>query len=164
MIVVSDATPINHLIRAGAIHILPDLLGRVIIPEAVFRELQADKTPDEVKNYILSDPKWLEVCRVTFVFDEDLDSLDMGEREAIQLAEELNADLLLIDEKMGREIALKRSLPVVGTLGILEQAEIKGIVDFKEILNKLKATGFYVSKVLEDEFVRRSNRRLYETE
>jgi predicted nucleic acid-binding protein len=131
----------------------------VIIPEAVFRELQAHNTPDEIKNFVLSKPRWLEVCQVAFVFDEDLDSLDLGEREAILLAEELGASLLLIDERMGREIALKRSLPVVGTLGILEQAEIRGLVDFEEMLIKLKATGFYVSKPLEDEFLRRSRKR-----
>lgn len=75
--------------------------------------------------------------------------------EAILLAEEFAADILLIDEKIGRVVALKRNLPVVGTLGILEQASDKGIVDFIDILDKLKTSGFYVSNAVEQKFLRR---------
>lgn len=57
MIVVSDTTPINHLILIGKFFILPKLLGKVIIPVAVFQELQAEKTPNAVKIFIENLPE-----------------------------------------------------------------------------------------------------------
>ena len=99
MIVVADTTPINHLILADKIFVLPELLGRVIIPTAVFQELQSAKTPKNVKEFIENLPEWLEIRQPQILFDEDLDKLDAGEREAIVLAEELNADVLLMDEE-----------------------------------------------------------------
>jgi predicted nucleic acid-binding protein len=155
MIVVSDTTPINHLLLAGKIFVLPELLGKVIIPSAVFQELQAKKTPEAVKEFIANLPEWLEVRQALIIFDTDLDELDTGEREAIVLAEELKADVLLIDERSGREAALKRNLPVVGTLGILERAAEKGLIDFAETLQKLKANGFFIASALEKDFLER---------
>jgi len=159
MIVVSDTTPINHLILVGKISVLPELLGKVIIPFAVFQELQTDKTPKIVKEFIANIPEWLEVRQAQILSDRDLDELDAGEREAIVLAEELNADVLLMDERSGREIALRRNLPVVGTLGILERAAEKGLLDFAETLQKLKASGFFVAPVLEKDFLDRDRKR-----
>lgn len=159
MIVVSDTTPINHLILVGKIFVLPELLGKVVIPSAVFQELQAEKTPEIVKEFIENLPEWLEVRNSQFLFDEDLDSLDAGEREAIVLAEELKADILLMDEKSGRKIALKRNLPVIGTLGILERAAEKGLLDFAETLQELKTNGFFIAPKLEKNFLERDNKR-----
>jgi predicted nucleic acid-binding protein len=159
MIVISDTTPINHLILVGKIFVLPELLGKVIIPFAVFQELQADKTPKSVKEFIANLPEWLEVRQANILSDRDLDELDVGEREAIVLAEQLNADVLLIDERSGREIALRRNLPVVGTLGILERAAEKDLLDLAETLQKLKANGFFVASVLEKDFLDRDRKR-----
>ena len=159
MIVVSDTTPINHLILADKIFILPELLGKVIIPFAVFQELQADKTPKTVKEFIENRPEWLEVRHAQVLFDEDLDELDTGEREAIVLAEELKADILLMDERSGREAALKRNLPVVGRLGILERAAEKGLFDFAETLQDLKSNGFFVAPALEKDILERDAKR-----
>ena len=159
MIVVSDTTPINHLILTGKISVLPELLGKVIIPFAVFQELQADKTPEKVRKFIGNLPEWLEVKHAQILIDEDLNELDAGEREAIILAEELNADVLLIDEKNGREAALKRKLPVVGTLGVLERAAEKGLLDFAETLQKLKSNGFFIAPLLEKDFLEREAKR-----
>lgn len=159
MIVISDTTPINHLILIGKIFILPELLGKVIIPFAVFQELQAEKTPKAVKIFIENLPEWLEVRRAQISLDEDLTKLDAGEREAIILAEELNADVLLMDERSGREAALKRNLPVVGTLSILERAAEKDFLDFAEILQDLKSNGFFIAPALEKDFLERDAKR-----
>lgn len=159
MIVVADATPINHLVLVGKISVLPTLLGRVLIPYAVFQELQADETPEPVIKFVRKPPEWLEIRQVQYLFDADLDELDAGEREAIVLTEELNADLLLIDEKKGRKAALKRNLPVVGTLGILERAAEKGLIDFTETLQNLKVNGFFIASVLEEDFLKRDAAR-----
>lgn len=79
MIIVSDTTPINHLILVGKISILPELLGKVIIPSAVFQELQVAKTPKIVREFIGNLPEWLEIRQPQFLFDEDLNELDAGE-------------------------------------------------------------------------------------
>lgn len=159
MIVVSDTTPVNHLILAGKIFVLRELLGKVIIPTAVFRELQADKTPEVVKIFIENLPDWLEVRQPQYLFDEDLDKLDAGEREAIVLAEELKADILLMDERSGREAAVKRNLPVAGTLSILKRAAEKDLLDFTETLQELKTNGFFVAPALEKYFLARDQKR-----
>lgn len=159
MIVVADTTPINHLILVGEISILRELFGRIIIPEVVHNELLADNTPQAVKNLIASSPEWIQVRAVEFLFDSELDVLDIGERDAIVLAEELKADYLLIDEKLGRKVAAKRNLRIIGTLGIVDQAADEGMIDFAATLAKLKANEFYVSGELEKFFLARDANR-----
>ena len=50
MIVVSDTTPLNYLVLVSKQDILPLLFGRVIVPEAVMRELQVAAAPPEVRH------------------------------------------------------------------------------------------------------------------
>jgi predicted nucleic acid-binding protein len=83
-----------------------------------------------------------------------------GEREAILLAEALHADVLLIDEQVGRTIALSRNLPLSGTLGVLERADRMGFVsDFQQVLQRLKASGFFIAESLEQQLLQRHNAR-----
>jgi predicted nucleic acid-binding protein len=159
MIIVSDTSPINYLVLIGEIDVLPQLLGRVIIPRAVFAELQAEKTPEIVKQFIADLPDWIEIAEAKNGLEIELTELDAGERDAIALAEELGADALLMDEKSGREAALKRSLPVVGTLGILERAAEKNLIDFPATLKALKSKGFFVAPALEQSFLARDFQR-----
>lgn len=159
MIVISDTSPINYLLLIGKIELLPLLLGQVIIPTAVYAELQAEKTPQIVRDFFENAPEWIEIRQPQVLIDEDLDELDIGEREAIVLAEELKADVLVMDEKKGREAALKRNLPIVGTLSILERAAEKDLLDFTETLQKLKSTGFFVAPALEKDFLERDAKR-----
>ena len=159
MIVVSDATPINHLLRAGVIFILPEMLGSVVIPQAVYAELRTETAPEIVKVFIDARPNWLTVLTPEFVFDAELDRLDNGERETILLAEELGADLLLIDEIKGRRVAMKSNLPLIGTLGLLERASVRGLIEFEDAIAELKATGFYLSAELESRFIQRARDR-----
>jgi len=123
------------------------------------RELQDEGAPIPVRNFVSTCPEWLEVRAVIHLFDHELDALDEGERQAVTLAEELQADLILIDEKRGREVALKRGLPVTGTLGVVFRASEKGIVDFKETLSRLKESGFYVAPDLERLFIENYEQR-----
>ena len=83
-------------------------------------------------------------------------TLHRGEREAILLAEALPADVLLIDEQIGRTIALSRNLPLSGTLGVLERADSLGFVsDFPQVLQQLKASGFFIADTLERRLLER---------
>ena len=120
MIVVSDTTPLRHLIAIGKVDLLRTLYGAVTVPAAVWQELQAESTPARVKTWLSSAPDWLAV-RSPGRPEADtsmLDDLDCGEREAILLATELHADLLLIDDREARAVALRLQLPVTGTLWV----------------------------------------------
>jgi predicted nucleic acid-binding protein len=87
-------------------------------------------------------------------------TLHRGEREAILLAEALQADVLLVDEQIGRTIALSRKLPLPRTLGVLERADRMGFVsDFPQILQRLKASGFFIADSLEQQLLRRHEAR-----
>jgi predicted nucleic acid-binding protein len=159
MIIIADTSPINYLVLIDAQDILPIIFSQIIIPEAVMDELQATATPPAVKRWIANRPQWLEVRRLMMPPDLSLYHLDEGEREAIQMAQELGADLLLVDEKAARQEAAKRNLSTVGTLGILDRAADKGLVDFAQALQLLKQTSFYISSSVELFFLERDAQR-----
>ena len=108
MIVIADTSPLHYLILLERAEVLQHLYGRVIIPEAVVRELQAQKTPAVVRQWITSPPEWLQIRQIAVPPDPALAELDLGEREAIALAETLRADALIIDEKIGRASCRER--------------------------------------------------------
>jgi len=85
--------------------------------------------------------------------------LDVGERQAILLSQELHADLLIVDDRAARDEAAKRNLPAVGTLGVLERAAEKKLIDLPQILSQLKQTSFYISESLENLFLERDRKR-----
>jgi predicted nucleic acid-binding protein len=162
MIVVSDTTPLRHLIAIGKVDLLRRVYGAVVVPVAVWSELQAQSTPSAVKAWLQSAPDWLQVrrAREPQPGDSSLDNLDDGEREAIRLAVELKADLLLMDEAEGRSLALGLGLPVTGTLGLLERADVLGVLaDLPAALADLEASGFYLSARLRDAVLDRYRRR-----
>ena len=159
MIVIADTAPINYLVLIGEQKLLPALFGQVIIPAAVYRELLATATPQVVRQWLSNHPQWLEIRQATMAPDTSLSHLDEGEREAIQLAEELGADLLLVDEKAARREAARRRLATSGTLGVLDRAAEKGLVDFFQAFQHLKHTSFYMSPTVERFFLAREAQR-----
>lgn len=151
MIVIADTSPINYLVLIEAIEVLPELFGEVIIPQAVFVELNHPKASQTVRNFIADKPKWLKVVNVNVPPNSGLENLDYGEREAIYLAELQKADLVVIDERKGFQEAERRNLIVVGTLFVLESAAENGLLDLKEAIEKLKKTSFRIApKILEE--------------
>lgn len=87
--------------------------------------------------------------------------LDEGEAEAIVLALEINASLILIDDREARLQAKRLGLRVTGTLGILLRAKKLGLIkSLREELDKLKGTGFRISKNLEEEILKAAGENL----
>lgn len=145
MIVIADTSPINYLIVIGEIDILPILFEDVIIPQAVFDELSHEKASIIVNDFIANKPPWLKVETVEISTDAELAKLGRGEREAIILAEKLKVDFLVIDERAGYTEAIRRNLPAVGTLFILELAAKDNLLDLRTSVERLVKTSFRIS-------------------
>ena len=143
MLVVADTTPINYLVLIAQIDILAALYTQVVIPSAVAAELQHPKAPAVVRAWIAGPPSWCALRQAQGQPDAALMPLGAGEREAIVLAEELGADAFLTDDLEGREEAMHRGLEVTGTLGILERAALRGLIDLPAVMAQLQATTFY---------------------
>jgi predicted nucleic acid-binding protein len=142
VIVIADTTPLNYLVLIGEIDILPALYTTITIPDAVYHELHAPNTPQAVTDWLNSSPQWLEVKSVTQPAELSLGTLDAGEREAIQLAEELGDATLLMDDRDGRRAATARGIKTIGTLGILDDAAEKGLLELPAAIDRLKQTSF----------------------
>jgi predicted nucleic acid-binding protein len=141
MTVISNTSPLNYLALIGFQDILPTLFGRVLIPDAVWHELGSPAAPQPVKDWLGTSPSWLD-CRVVSQVPPDRQHLDPGEREAIALAQSLNASLVLLDERRGRRVARDLGLAVSGTLGVLDLAARRGLVDLADALERLERTTF----------------------
>ena len=120
MVVVADTSPINYLVLIGQIDLLIRLYTRILIPPAVLAELKHPLAPKPVRDWACDTPKWLEVLSPKDSLT--LAQLDLGETEAIALATEMHAEVLLIDEQAGRQEAVRRGLRVAGTLSVLDQS------------------------------------------
>ena len=139
MIVVSDTSPVLNLARIGRLELLPSLYRQVLIPAAVYEELVASK--DDLPPAIdLASAPWLIVAAA-----EDQNrvrelrkNLDPGEAEAIVLAIERRANILLVDERRGRRFATAAGLTVTGLLGVVAGAKRAGLIDqVKPVLDEL---------------------------
>lgn len=156
MIVIADTSPINYLVLIGEIDVLQKLFSRVILPEGVFDELQSDKAPKPVKEWITALPAWCEIKPVKITIESELERLGLGERQAIMLAKHLGADLLIVDDRAGVREALKRNLRVAGTLFVLEEAAVRGFLNLSEAITKLQQTSFRVSPKIIQQVLERS--------
>ena len=132
MIVVADASPIISLERVGHLHLMRTLFSTVLLPEQVHAEILAGAGGRE----LLESSSWLTCASVVDQAQLRLleDSLDVGEAAAIVLALERHADLLLMDERQGRRVALEHGLQVIGVLGILVRARRRGLIASVKVL------------------------------
>lgn len=139
MVVVADTSPLTALLHLNLINLLPALYGKVYIPQAV---------AEEIKSLIgfgydisfLNQSDLFDVKRPAdgFIHEEWYNILDIGEAEAIALALELNVDLLLIDEKLGKQLAEEKKIVCKGVVGVLIEAKLKGLIkEIKPLLNEL---------------------------
>lgn len=150
MLVVSNTSPILNLSAIGRLGLLKKQFGRVFIPQAVVSELRLDenlKGNSETRKAI--EEGWLKVTPVEKASAVRIlrQTLDWGESEAIALAMEKEADLILLDEREARQTAKELSLPTAGVIGILLKAYAdKELTDpIREILKLQTEAGFYVS-------------------
>ena len=148
-IVVSNTTPLIALAWLTKLDLLPAFFGQVYIPQAVLDEIR-DK-PQAIGAAEIPNAPWLVITPVIHQNSVLLlsDQLDAGESEAIVLAQELQAGLLLMDERRGRRRAVQSGLTVTGTLGILIEAKKQGVIArISPLLEKLRLLPFRMSDEL----------------
>lgn len=149
MIVVSNSTPLIALSAIGQFSLLQSLYSNMAIPEAVYDEVViagAGKSgSQEVANAVwISKHIVLNQQAVTDLLNQT--KLQIGESEAIILAQELNADLLILDDNNARKEAKTRNVSVTGTVGILLLAKQQGLIAVvKSSLDALLQSGFRLS-------------------
>lgn len=153
MIVVSDASPLISLAAIQQLDLLRLLYRTVLVPAAVDREITAGDSslPDITE---LRAASWIRVQMVqNHLLVQALSlSLDPGEAEAIALAVEAKADLLLMDERRGRAAGTRLGQHVVGVLGVLMEAKQRGYLSaVRPVLETLTSkAGFRVSEALKE--------------
>lgn len=154
--IVSNTTPIISLLKIDKLNLLQKLYGEIIIPEEVYSEIEKGKS----KGYYVDLLKieWIKIMKIeesealSYFID-----LDKGEAETIILANEINADLVIIDESLGRFYAKHANLTVTGTLGILLKAKKKGYLkEIKPLLSELQNKGIWMSDKIINEVVKLS--------
>jgi hypothetical protein len=163
MTIVCNTSPISNLAVIGQLSLLQQVYDEIAIPQAVANEIAKVAA---IYSQAASIPSlnWIIIKAIsdrTTVQRLCSRKLDAGESEAIALALELNAELLIIDEQLGREVAVNEGLNITGLLGVLLEAKNKGIISrIKPIMDDLIIQArFRISSQLYTEVVRLANER-----
>ncbi|MEP6582836.1 MAG: DUF3368 domain-containing protein [Ginsengibacter sp.] len=149
-IIVSDTSCIGYLIQINCLNLLKLIYGQIIIPEAVNKEILRL----EIKGHNLSEFKssaWIKIYKSDNLSNvsQYQHLLDKGELEAISLAVDLKADLIIIDEKLARIVATSMGFEITGLVGILITAKNMGLISsVKDSLNKVMSAGCRISNKL----------------
>lgn len=149
--VVRNTPPIINLACVGQLDLLQALYGGITIPRAVHAEiaLPGSEQPGATEVQQLA---WITTCDVTnrHLVDTLKLELDAGEAEAIACALDMHADLLLIDEHIGRVVARRLGLRFIGLPGVLIEAKHKGLIPaVRPVLDDLIVkAGFWISHPL----------------
>jgi len=157
MSIVSNASLLINLSRIEKLDLLHDLYNEIVIPEGVWQEVVVEGTGQPGAD-IIAAAGWIKTHAVK---NRDLvqalrQELDIGEAEAIALSLEIGAELLLMDEHLGREVARHFGIRYSGLIGVLIEAKHKGFINaIKRFLDSLRnVAGFRVSDALYEQILR----------
>ncbi len=156
MIVVSNATPIITLASIGRIDIFKNFFDQVYIPQAVYDEIKSKKA----FGYKEIDDSFFHTVAIKDIFAQNilLNDLDLGEAQTIVLAKELNADIVLIDETIGYNIAKSQQLNVRRTLSFLIASKERGYINkVKPLLDDMIEKGRWISHKVYDDILKFCN-------
>lgn len=155
--VVSNTTPLIGLADIGCLDVLKKLYEEIMIPTAVLEEVKSEPARTLVRNsgFIRVYPVKASHSRKMFS-----SRLHAGEVEVMLLAEEKQADLLIMDDNAAKKTAKFLGFKVTGTLGVLLKAKKEGhINEIKPLVEKLQETGFYVSASVKQYVLEEANVR-----
>jgi len=149
--VIVNSTPLIALCKVNQLELLRELYTEITIPEAVFQEVTAKN--DSVKRKILENGAWIHVQSVSDTIDRRMykAKLHDGEVEVMILAQEIKADLVIIDDNAARKTAVYLGLPLTGTVGVLLRAKAEGLVPkVMPIVDSMEQNGLYYGSVLKE--------------
>ncbi len=155
--VVSNTGPLIALASIGQFDLLHKLFGTIQIPPAVRAEIRDQTTLDAVTaaDWIIVRDAQDEIA-VQLLKEE----LDAGESQAIIVARERHADLLLIDERAARRKASTLELTAIGTLGVLLMAKKRGLIPvIAPLLTDLYRSGFRMSPKLYEQVLQSADEK-----
>lgn len=155
--IITNTTPILSLLKIDKLDLLKELFGKVTVPNAVYQEIENGRH----KPYY-QDLKQIDWIKIEHIKNQDslafFVDLDKGEAEVLILAKEQKADLVILDEIMGRRYAKQFELNLTGTLGILLKAKEKGIINsIRELLTELTEKGTWLNPKLVKKVIGLSN-------
>jgi len=155
MIVVADSGPLHYLALINKSELLRVLYGEVLVPLAVVAELTSENAPKLVSTWITNPPDWLSFVSVGSDAARQINArLGLGEREALALARQRDATLILMDDAPARLEAKRLGFRITGTLGVLLAAAQENLIDAPTVIEDLKSTNFYMDERLLDIFRR----------
>lgn len=154
--IISDAGPIIIFARIGRLSLLRKVTGSLTIPDAVHDEIVVRKggMPGAAEVAIAG---WIHRAAVAdrATLDQLPPSFHLGEREAIALAKERRAQLL-IDEIRARRVAMDQKIDVIGTLRVLSEAKRLGLITtIRPIIGLMQSRGYRFDRVLVRRFLER---------
>lgn len=155
-VAVADAAPLIAFGRIRQLGLLPKILGEVMVPETVAGECLmpgspgADVIAEAFDSGLLT--RHADVAGAPLLIPQ----LDDGETAAIHLAREIGASLL-IDERLGRAVARRLGLAVIGSLGVLIAAKRQGLVSsIATAIEQMRRNGYYIAEALVREALQRA--------
>ena len=154
---ISNTSPLLNLDVIGRLELVQAQFEHVVVPPAVVEEFRFEEGRPGSSVLRQAVDEWITVLRPS---DEALvrtlrQDLDQGESEAIALAVEKEADLILLDEREGRRRARNLGLEITGALGVLARADREGEVDsLSDALDRLEnEAGFWIGSALREEIL-----------
>ena len=159
MIVISDTSCIGYLIIIDKLILLKENFSKIIVPEIVHKEILQLSSKYDVNRYLKAE--WITSRPIANnrLYKELLSQVDEGESEAIVLSQEIHADLLLIDERKGTEVARSFGIRTIGLLGVLLLSKQKKLIPLVQpILHELISnTTFRITKILYTNVLKQAN-------
>jgi uncharacterized protein len=158
--IIVNTSPLIALKKIESLYLLEKLYGQIIIPMGVYEEIISGQQQGLLEIFVNDNiPEWIKVKQLKNEFSSSLlYELDKGEKEVIIMGKELNADLLVLDENVARNIAELLNLNITGTLGILllskEQKLIKSI---KYLMDELRSKSFWISNDVYNSILKYAN-------
>lgn len=160
ILIVADTGPVSYLVKIGHIDLLAALAEKTVLPSSVRRELLHAAAPPAVRVWAEAPPGWVEV-RAAATELVDAPDVSAADREAITLATELNASVLLMDDQQARRCAAHVGVVTIGTVGLLEIAATRNLISLPEAFEKLRQTScFLTDAVIENALRRDAERRM----
>lgn len=144
----SNTSPLTNLAATFQFELLRQLYGELVIAEGVWAELNASGRTWPGRDEVAA-AGWVERQTVgnTALVEALRRDLDLGEAETIALALEVNADLVLMDEREGRRAAQRLGLKPLGVVGVLLDAKRQGFLPaVRPAFDALRTAGFYLGQ------------------